>query len=108
MSENQWLIVNGYDSRNAENRYFQSKNKELKFTGKVFLTMFQHNNNTPIEIRKCHFLSASHKKTKNKFTPDNQFLFINAWNEWGEGCHLEPDQANGYAYLQILKELIQG
>lgn len=35
MSENQWLIVNGYDSRNAENRYFQSKNKELKFTGKV-------------------------------------------------------------------------
>ena len=35
MSENQWLIVNGYDSRNSENRYFQSKNKELKFTGKV-------------------------------------------------------------------------
>lgn len=63
-------------------------------------------NNNPGAFK--YFLHATIEKTKNKFTPDNQFLFINAWNEWGEGCHLEPDQANGYAYLQILKELMQG
>ncbi|MBI4252671.1 glycoside hydrolase family 99-like domain-containing protein [Candidatus Uhrbacteria bacterium] len=38
--------------------------------------------------------------------PDKQYIFINAWNEWGEGCHLEPDKKNEYRYLEITKDVV--
>lgn len=46
------------------------------------------------------WLAGLLKWAKEHNDTDKQFVFINAWNEWAEGAHLEPDSIYGYAYLE--------
>ena len=35
----------------------------------------------------------------------SDYLYINAWNEWGEGAYLEPDSKNHFIYLEAIKQI---
>ena len=45
-------------------------------------------------------------KTFQPFSSEENFIFINAWNEWAEGCHLEPDLKYGCGFLEEIKKVI--
>lgn len=36
---------------------------------------------------------------------EHQVILINAWNEWAEGCYIEPDLKYGRGYLEAIKEV---
>lgn len=66
--------------------------------------------NTPTIVHGSHpalfaaWLRYIRSYTRKAFAKrSDPFIFINAWNEWGEGCHLEPDQKWGLAFLDAVK-----
>lgn len=47
------------------------------------------------------------KSTLHALKRDDDFVYITAWNEWGEGAYLEPDTINQYKYLEAIKKAVR-
>jgi lipopolysaccharide biosynthesis protein len=53
-----------------------------------------------------HWLSTVVERELNNPKSD-RIVFINAWNEWAEGNHLEPCQKWGHAYLEATQRVLK-
>ena len=51
-----------------------------------------------------NYFSQQIKRTKDTY--HKSFMFLFAWNEWGEGGYLEPDVENEYGYLEAVKNAL--
>lgn len=49
------------------------------------------------------WLEQAAEWTARMRTGDERIVFINAWNEWAEGNHLEPDRKHGHAFLEATR-----
>ena len=53
------------------------------------------------------WISNCIEDTRARMPEDERIIFVNAWNEWAEGCHLEPDQRYGRFYLEALRRALR-
>ncbi|HTN94776.1 MAG TPA: glycoside hydrolase family 99-like domain-containing protein, partial [Gallionella sp.] len=51
--------------------------------------------------RFAHWMDKLVQSMPQRKLPEN-FIFLNAWNEWSESAYLEPDERYGYQYLEAL------
>lgn len=51
------------------------------------------------------FKEGLRKLVVKSIAEDSKYVFIDAWNEWGEGMYLEPDEINGLSFLRAIKEI---
>jgi len=105
-----------FDYSEVASLYLQKKYAD----GKVFKTVFPDWDNTPRTGNRAvivlgaspaayeSWLSQTIKSVAASPDSSEDFVFINAWNEWAEGCHLEPDRKFGKAYLEATARAASG
>jgi len=59
-------------------------------------------NNTPELVEEAFRRAKAYVDSHN--LPAN-LITVNSWNEWTEGSYLQPDDINGYGYLEAVKKI---
>lgn len=83
-----------YINGNVFRGVFPSWDNTARTTNRALVVL----NGTPSNYE--YWLSEAIRRTCEDFPDESRFVFINAWNEWAEGCHLEPDRKYGHQFLE--------
>ncbi len=81
--------------------------KNYESNNNVIRGLFFEWDNTPRHSYRGYIITPVKKDNFVKYMnliKNDEFVFINAWNEWAEGMMLEPTEQNGYKYLEWIKE----
>ena len=114
------MISSNYSTKVFDmSHYIKNKKFIYKPNYKLFKTCFPSWDNTPrkaysggsiyqlTDEEYSYWLSSLLKWTKENNLDNEQYVYINAWNEWAEGAILEPTTRYGYKNLQILKDCLE-
>jgi lipopolysaccharide biosynthesis protein len=53
------------------------------------------------------YVEAKIDEIRRGLMGESRLLFVNAWNEWAEGAHLEPDSGFGHRWLEALRDAVE-
>lgn len=104
------------DKRDAKGIYHIIEKLDRNPEKKTYLGLFADYDDTPRRQLKgtvyvnndiSYFKECLSKQLQESNNKNNEFLYINAWNEWGESAYLEPDEKNGYLYLETIKQVVE-
>lgn len=90
------------DERNVFRTVYPSWDNTARRKERALVTL----NGTPDNYEQ--WLHRAIKATQQDFPGEDRLVFINAWNEWAEGCHLEPDARFGHEFLHATRRARSG
>lgn len=104
------------DKRDAKKMYDLISNNMPEVDQKVYFGVFADYDDTPRRQLKgavytdndvSYFKDCLAAQYRKSMDAGNEFLYINAWNEWGESAYLEPDEESGFARLEAVREVVR-
>lgn len=100
--------------------YVQNRKYFRETDANVFVGLFPNWDNTPRRYNRGSSILQSSPEIYKQWLTDliqwtkekhpkqeEQIIFVNAWNEWAECAHLEPDTYYGYSYLQQTRDALE-
>lgn len=97
-----WNYILDKAYRNKENRTFYGGFVDVDDTPRRGCRGVAVKNASPELFRKYYKRLADIAVARH-----SEFIFVNAWNEWGEGAYLEPDQDFGFGYLEAVRDVME-
>lgn len=91
-------------NRNADNHSYLGAFPSWDNTPRKGKKSYIVKGSTPLKFE--NYLTNLLKKNRAK-DKNNDFIFINAWNEWAEGAHLEPSELYKFSYLEAVKNSLE-
>jgi len=108
------LLLEKYNYKNIVQHYVTDKNKQLN----VFPQILVGNDRTARAGRNAiiydnatpeNFYEGAKKAidTVQNKDFDYRIIFLNSWNEWGEGAYMEPDLKYGKKFIYALRKALE-